>query len=124
MLGGYEKTVFKSRFNFLAFMLIAYLIAAFSTVTPIGSKRISREEIYNATVGIDQDLADFLLNEPSTNGYSPQSSIIKFQKYFIIFSITMIVIAIAISWVTIRWIILTRLKSTRNDKTWKLTVST
>ena len=122
MFGSYEDTIFKSRFNFLACTLIAYIGANGSIVAPLATKRMTHQEIYNATVGIDKDLAEFLLNEPSTFGYDPNLSFIRIQQYSIVILLTIIIIIIAISWLIIRRIIYTEFKKTRSDKTWKMIV--
>ena len=122
MFGSYEDTIFKSRFNFFAWTLIFYIGANLSIVIPLATKGMTHQEIYNATVGIDKDLAEFLLNEPSTFGYDPNLYFIRIQQYIIVIFLTIIIIIIAISWLILERIVNTKFKKTHSNKTFKMIV--
>ena len=122
MFGRYEDTIFKSRFNFLACTLIVYIGANGSIVAPLATKRMTHQEIYNATVGIDKDLAEFLLNEDSTFGYDPNLYFIRIQQYSIVILLTIVIIIIAISWLIFERIVNTKFKKTHSKKTFKMIV--
>jgi hypothetical protein len=122
MFGSYEDTIFKSRFNFVACALIAYIGGNGLIIAPLTATRMTRQEIYNIIVGIDQDLAEFLLNEQSIAGYDPKSSFIRIQQYSIVILLTTVIIIIVFSVLIIERIIYTKFKETRSDATWKMTV--
>jgi hypothetical protein len=121
MFGDYKDSVFRSRFNFLALMTVIYIGATVAIMSPMSNPLMSREEIYNATLVFDRGIADFLLTEPSVFGYPP-AFLIRVQQYSIVILVTAVIIIIIITRTVIRKIIETKVKKTRTDKTYQMTV--
>ena len=121
MFGDYKDSIFRSRFNFLALMTVIYIGATVAIMLPLSNPIMSREEIYNATLMFDQSIADFLLTEPSVYGYPP-TFFFRMQQYSIVILVTAVIIIIVITRTVIRKIIETKVKKTRTDKTYKMTV--
>ena len=121
MFGDYKDSVFRSRFNFLVLMTVIYIGATVAILSPLSNPTMSREEIYNATLAFDRDIADFLLTEPSVFGYPP-AFLIRVQQYSIVILVTAVIIIIVITRTVNRKIIETKVKTTRTDKIYQMTV--